>query len=206
MIKKANAFTIVELLIVIVVIAILAAISIVAYTGIQNRARETAVLSDVRNHMQRLSVASAMSGEKLTTIEAMASELTPVLSSDSYRLVTYCRTASEMVVSAFMKTGDIYYMRNGTAPIRDNSLNPLRPCNSLGMTNPTTTYVWGMPTTHCATEGSTCSFSGTKIIAYGSPTTSQYTGLLNLTGSVTCNNATFGDPSGGVQKRCYVIE
>ncbi len=38
MIKKANAFTIVELLIVIVVIAILAAISIVAYTGIQDRA------------------------------------------------------------------------------------------------------------------------------------------------------------------------
>ncbi len=49
MIKKANAFTIVELLIVIVVIAILAAISIVAYTGIQNRANDTAVQSDIRN-------------------------------------------------------------------------------------------------------------------------------------------------------------
>ncbi len=36
---KKNGFTIVELLIVIVVIAILAAISIVAYTGIQNSAR-----------------------------------------------------------------------------------------------------------------------------------------------------------------------
>lgn len=38
-------FTIVELLIVIVVIAILAAISIVAYTGIQNRAREATIAS-----------------------------------------------------------------------------------------------------------------------------------------------------------------
>lgn len=43
--KKANAFTIVELLIVIVVIAILAAISIVAYTGIQQRANNTAIKS-----------------------------------------------------------------------------------------------------------------------------------------------------------------
>lgn len=40
--RKAAGFTIVELLIVIVVIAILAAISIVAYNGIQNRARNSA--------------------------------------------------------------------------------------------------------------------------------------------------------------------
>lgn len=38
--KSTSGFTIVELLIVIVVIAILAAISIVAYTGIQSRARD----------------------------------------------------------------------------------------------------------------------------------------------------------------------
>jgi len=43
-----NGFTIVELLIVIVVIAILAAISIVAYNGIQQRARDTQRLQDVK--------------------------------------------------------------------------------------------------------------------------------------------------------------
>lgn len=47
--KHRMGFTIVELLIVIVVIAILAALSIVAYTGIQNRANDTAVQSDIRN-------------------------------------------------------------------------------------------------------------------------------------------------------------
>ena len=43
--KKAHGFTIVELLIVIVVIAILAAISIAAYTNIQQRAKNTAIIN-----------------------------------------------------------------------------------------------------------------------------------------------------------------
>ena len=45
--KNKQGFTIVELLIVIVVIAILAAISIVAYNGIQQRARNTTRVNDV---------------------------------------------------------------------------------------------------------------------------------------------------------------
>ena len=45
--KKAYGFTIVELLIVIVVIGILAAVSIVAYSGIQGRARDSQRLQDI---------------------------------------------------------------------------------------------------------------------------------------------------------------
>lgn len=47
--KKQTGFTIVELLIVIVVIAILAAITIVAYNGIQQRARDAVMRSDLTN-------------------------------------------------------------------------------------------------------------------------------------------------------------
>lgn len=50
--SRLKGFTIVELLIVIVVIAILAAISIVAYSGIQQRSKETKLLSGVSTYVK----------------------------------------------------------------------------------------------------------------------------------------------------------
>lgn len=46
---RQNGFTIVELLIVVVVIAILAAITIVSYNGITNQAKNSAILADGRS-------------------------------------------------------------------------------------------------------------------------------------------------------------
>ena len=55
--KKQTGFTIVELLIVIVVIGILAAISIVAYNGVQERARVTRANSDMSTLVRAINVA-----------------------------------------------------------------------------------------------------------------------------------------------------
>lgn len=52
--EKQNGFTIVELLIVIVVIGILAAITIVAYSGVQSKARDTARTSDIKQVQKAL--------------------------------------------------------------------------------------------------------------------------------------------------------
>lgn len=54
--RKQAGFTIVELLIVIVVIGILAAITIVAYNGIQDRARYAAYRSDIESMNKAISL------------------------------------------------------------------------------------------------------------------------------------------------------
>ena len=60
---KSRGFTIVELLIVIVVIAILAAITIVAYNGIQTRARDAQRAQDVKTIAKALELYYADKGE-----------------------------------------------------------------------------------------------------------------------------------------------
>ncbi|MES2630351.1 MAG: prepilin-type N-terminal cleavage/methylation domain-containing protein [Patescibacteria group bacterium] len=54
--KKQSGFTIVELLIVVVVIAILAAITIAAYNGIQNRAKQSAAQAAVEQGVKKVAL------------------------------------------------------------------------------------------------------------------------------------------------------
>lgn len=62
-----RGFTIVELLIVVVVIAILAAISVGAYNGIQERAQSTAVISRARAYIKGLKLWEADTGRPTTS-------------------------------------------------------------------------------------------------------------------------------------------
>lgn len=64
-IHSSNAFTIVELLIVIVVIAILAAISVVAYNGVQARAQQSKINSDLGQLQKAISGARINAGVSL---------------------------------------------------------------------------------------------------------------------------------------------
>lgn len=65
---KNRGFTIVELLIVIVVIAILASITIVSYNGIQNRAKATAATSTAANVAKKAELVNVLKGSYPTSI------------------------------------------------------------------------------------------------------------------------------------------
>ncbi len=57
--------------------------------------------------------------------------------------------------------------------------------------------------TRCAGEGGTCSFSGTRSVAYGAGTYTYKT----VTGSTACSNDSFGgDPAANLVKSCYVAD
>lgn len=76
--QKKTGFTIVELLIVIVVIAILAAITIVAYNGIQNRAADAAVSADLSNIAKKFEQQRVDDGSTVYPIGNSVSFVVPV--------------------------------------------------------------------------------------------------------------------------------
>lgn len=69
--KRISGFTIVELLIVIVVIGILAAISVVVFNGITSRAMKSATDSDIRNIEKKLQVRTLEIGGGFRRAEEM---------------------------------------------------------------------------------------------------------------------------------------
>lgn len=73
-IKKSRyqpGFTIVELLVVIVVIGILAAITVVAFNGVTGRATEAAILSDLRNGATQIGIAQVDTGQYPANLDAL---------------------------------------------------------------------------------------------------------------------------------------
>ena len=94
-VKANRAFTIVELLIVIVVIAILAAISIVAYNGIQSRSRASAAQSSGNIVVKKAESANALTSAYPTAVADFAANQESSLSGSGITLVSsFTPTAS----------------------------------------------------------------------------------------------------------------
>jgi prepilin-type N-terminal cleavage/methylation domain-containing protein len=119
--NKNQGFTIVELLIVVVVIAILAAITIVSYNGITNRANASAAQSAAASVQKKAEAYNA----ELASYPATFADLTGATSDKSYYLTGVSATAAV-----------------GTAPTATNGKNTVQytPCginSSVTTTAPT---------------------------------------------------------------------
>ena len=109
--RRSPAFTIVELLIVVVIIAILAAITIVAYNGIQNRARASAASSALSQAVKKLELYKVDNSAYPTSTNLASAGITNA-NDTTYQYTsdgtTYCLTATNVSIS--------YYLNSTTTP------------------------------------------------------------------------------------------
>lgn len=122
--NESNAgFTIVELLIVVVLIAILATISVVAYTNIQNRANDAAVQSDLKNIGKKFQEFQATTGR----LPVSSADYTPMNlhttrssyannTSPDYNLA-YCPDSptGTFVLVAVSRSTNVYVFKDGAS-------------------------------------------------------------------------------------------
>jgi prepilin-type N-terminal cleavage/methylation domain-containing protein len=201
---KNTGFTIVELLIVIAVIGILAAITIVAYNGVQEKAKATAMAADFSNNNKIAKLASASTGMSPTTVDVLQSSSKMTASSGVYKLASFCASTQGYALAAETPAGNKYYSLNGASTVQDNTIDVTNACTSLGIASADRIFL-GMPSASCSGENGTCNFTGTASIAYGSLAMGKFTAKKDLTGPVSCNNTFFGDPASGYAKACYVL-
>lgn len=130
MLKNKHGFTIVELLIVIVVIGILAAITIVSYNGIQQRARIAVLQSDLRNSSNQLEVENAQK-DSYPSSAAAANDGKGLVASagTTYQYVSiapfteYCLAATNAQISYYLTSNDAT-IREGVCPEIISNLVP----------------------------------------------------------------------------------
>ena len=201
---RQQGFTIVELLIVIVVIGILAAITIVAYNGVQDRAKASAMASDFSNNNKVAKLIGASTGNSPTTLDVLQSTTKMTTSQGVYKLYSFCASSQSYVLAVETPAGNKYYSLNGAAVVQDNSIDVTNACQSLSVAAADRVFL-GMSPTSCATENGTCAFTGTATIAYGSLAQGKLTAKKDVTSPASCTNTFFGDPASGFSKACYIL-
>ncbi len=114
--NRQRGFTIVELLIVVVVIAILAAITIVAYNGIQNRTHDTTVQADLANNGKIIMNSAAVSGIYPTTSVTLGLKVSggSYLTSRNNFYICLNPTTKRFALSAISRSGKTYQNVDGT--------------------------------------------------------------------------------------------
>ncbi len=130
--KKQKGFTIVELLIVVVVIAILAAITIVAFNGVSNRAKESAAKTSALQADKKVKQFATLNAEALPdTLEAAGLSSTNGMNYQYTVTGTngFCVTASKDNVAAYVANN--YTYNGGTLLTQTTPANGACPGHSV---------------------------------------------------------------------------
>jgi len=114
--KATSGFTIVELLIVIVVIGILAAITIVAYNGIQQRGRDSRMYNDLSNASKQLEVYNIDNGSYPSSVPQLKSVLIRFSVKPIVNGVMYCGDSGGYTIFS-TESGIQYKIQKGQSPI-----------------------------------------------------------------------------------------
>ena len=139
-----NGFTIVELLIVVVVIGILAGISIVAYNGIQERARLTLIKSELNNAAKRTETYRTLdspTGNYPNTFNTLSGAYKGMFARDTtYRWLLYCGDSEKFTIAAF-RPNSTWWIVDETGEVRQSTVpgttgNDGTTCGNLGFTSP----------------------------------------------------------------------
>lgn len=163
--QKHKGFTIVELLIVVVVIAILAAITIVAYNGIQNRAKQSAAQATAIQASKKIAAFAVDNSDtypddlSVSTVNLQTGGDTRYEYWRSVDSRSYCLTATKNNVSYFVSNSNATpqngacdgHAANGAETITNLVLNPSLETNLNGVgymgganttSTPSHTYDW----------------------------------------------------------------
>lgn len=190
--KINNGFTIVELLIVIVVIAILAAISIVAFNGVQERSRASAVSSALAQTNKKIALYVADNGSypsDLATVDITntASVTYQYSVNNTATPATYCVTAtngptsykSSSTNTTPTKGGCAGHGQGGVAAITNYAVNP----NAAGTSTGGFGSAGSSPIATTTTIASDRSHSGTTSLKKVVTGASGYTAVMANTPS-----------------------
>lgn len=146
-------FTVIELLIVIVIISLLVGAIVISYSGVQSRAHDTRVQSNISGLADALNNYYTSNGYKYPVDQTSFMTITGAkVNTDSYttanNAMLYCvmdSTGQTMAIVGQSKTGNAYYIKDDgklqTAPTNLSSNNPTSICSSLGLGS-SSLYVW----------------------------------------------------------------
>lgn len=132
--KTTSGFTIVELLIVIVVIGILAAITIVAYNGIQARAQNASVQNDLSAMAKKIELEAADTGSYQQVSTTTGIKITRSAFDTTENNLYYCRNTAtnQYAIAARAKSGKNYKVVNGTLSETATKLYGSDTCTQVG--------------------------------------------------------------------------